>query len=441
MPNTIALRSATRRLLSAALALTAIPAALSAQAAPAAGTGTGAGWAAWSGCWAATLDNEDGAPADSAAAGRRVCVLPAGGELAELRTVERGRVVRTDTIDASGGRRARTREGCRGWEQASWSQDRRRVFTQSEYACEGGVTRTLRGVLALTPDGEWVDVRSLTAGGPAGVQVARFRPVTTPTGQLPAVDALLASRGMAIDAARRTASVSLTPAVVAEASQRAGANATSAWIATVGQPFALSARTLLTLKQAGVPGQVTDMMIAVSNPRVFAVAPADGRGTPRPAERLSSRGLADGGRGGQVVVLRPGAYDPFWGLGYGNYGYGYGYGYPGGAYGLNYGGYGYGRGYYPGYYPGGWFAGGVPVAIVRPATPTPRTRLTNGAGYSQEGGTPGASAYPRNSSSGSGGHTYTSPGGYGGGSGGGGASSGSSSSGSSGGGRAAKPRP
>lgn len=437
MPNHLMTHTTAGRLLSTMLALTAIPVALSAQAAPAAATG--AGWTAWTGCWAATLEGRDGVPVDSAAATRRVCVLPAGGHVAEVRTVERGRVVRTDTIDASGARRARTREGCRGWEQASWSQDRRRVFTQSEYACEGGVTRAVRGVLALTPSGEWVDVRSLTAGGPAAVQIARFHPAAIPRGVLPALDALVVSRGMAIDAAQTAAMAPLTPAVVAEASQRAGANTTSAWIAAVGQPFTLSARDLLALKQAGVPGQVTDMMIAVSNPRVFAVAAADGRGTPRPAERVA-RGLADGGRVGQVVVLRPGVYDPFWGMGYGTYGYGYGPGYLGSAYGLGYGpGYGFG---YGGYYPGGWFAGGVPVAIVRPATPTPRTRLTNGSGYSQEGGTPGAAAYPRNGWSASDGRTSMSPGGYSNGSSSRGSSSGSASSGgSSEGGRTAKPRP
>lgn len=435
MPNTMSSRPTKASRLSAALALVAVPTALSAQAAPAApAAATGAGWTAWYGCWAATLDRDDAALADSGAATRRVCVLPAGGESVAVHTVERGRVVRTDTIDASGVRRARTREGCRGWEQASWSQDRRRVFTQSEYACEGGGTRTVRGVLALTPDGEWVDVRAMTAGAPIGVQVARFRPTLSPVGEVPAMDALRATRGMAIDVARRTASVPLTPGTVAEAVERAGANSTAALVATIGQPFTLSARDLLALKQAGVPGQVTDMMIAVSNPRVFAVAAADGRGTPRPAERVA-RGLDDGGRGGPVVVLRPGVYDPFWGLGYGTYGYNSGY-----AYGL---GYGPGSAFgYSNYYPGGWFAGGVPVAIVRPATPEPRTQLTKGSGYSQEGGTPGAAAYPRSGSLGSEGRTYASPGGSGGGTSSAGASASANSGGSSSeGGRTAKPRP
>lgn len=415
------------RVLPAALALTVVPAALRAQAMPAAESsvnGAGPGWLAWYGCWTATRDGEDGAPATGT--GRRLCVLPAGSEAVEVRTIDGGRVTRTDTIDASGARRARAREGCRGWEQASWSQDRRRVFTQSEYACEGGTTRTVRGVLALTPDGEWIDVRAVNAGRPAGVQVARFRPLTTPAGEVPAIDALLAGRGLAIDAARRSAGVSLTPELVAEASRRAGGNSTAAWVATVGQPFALTGRQLLALQQAGVPGQVTDIMIAVSNPQVFTIASADGQGTPRAAER-ASRGLATGAPG-QTVVLRPSTWDPFWALGYGSYAYGLGYG----------SGYGYGRGYGR-YYPGGWFAGGVPVAIVRPVTPEPRTRLTNGAGYSQDGGTPAAAAYPRDRSSASDGRTSTSSSGSSGGSSGGSSSQGGSSS--SDGGRAAKPRP
>jgi hypothetical protein len=309
------------------------------------------------------------------------------------------------------------------------------VFTESEYACEGGVTRAARGVLALTADGEWLDVRALNAGGPAGVQVARFRPVTTPTGEVPAVDALLASRGMSIDAARRAAGTALTPDLVVEATRQAGGDLTAAWVASVGQPFKLTGRELVALQQAGVPGQVTDMMIAVSHPRQFAVAAADGRGTPRPAERVSGE-LASGGRRGGTVMLSPGLYDPFWGLGYGSYGYR-------NAYGL---GYGYGTGYGLGWgnaYPGGWFAGGVPVAIVRPpATPTPRTRLTNGSGYTQSGGQPGAAAYPRNASSGSEGRASSSPSGTSGSSSsGGGSSSGSTAGGSSEGGRAAKPRP
>jgi hypothetical protein len=314
------------------------------------------------------------------------------------------------------------------------------VFTESEYACEGGVTRTARGVLALTADGQWLDVRALNAGGPAGVQVARFRPVTPPAGEVPAVDALVASRGMSIDAARQAAGAALTPDLVVEATRRAGGDLTAAWVASVGQPFALTGRQLVALQRAGVPGRVTDMMIAVSHPRQFAVAAADGRGTPRPAERVSD-GLADGGRRGGTVVLSPGLYDPFWGLGYGSYGYrnayGLGYGYGTGA--------GYGAGYGLGWgnaFPGGWFAGGVPIAIVRPTTPTPRTRLTNGSGYTQNGGEPGASAYPRSTSSGFEERRATSPGGSSGSSSGGGSSSAGSTAGaSSEGGRAAKPRP
>jgi hypothetical protein len=346
MPNDGSSRPATRRLLSAALALAAAPAGLAAQATPAS-SGTGAGWTAWYGCWAAALDADDAPAPTGAAANRRVCVLPAAGEAVELRSIEDGRVVRRDTVDASGARRPRTREGCRGSERASWSNDRRRVFTESEYACEGGVTRTARGVLALTTDGQWLDVRALYAAGPARVQVARFRPVTTRTGELPDVDALIASRGMSIDAARGAAGAALTPDGVVEATQRAGGDLTAAWIATVGEPFTLTGRQLMALRQAGVPGQVTDMMIAVSHPRHFAVASADGRGTPRPAERVSVA-AGDGGRRGGTVLLRPGLYDPFWGAGYGGFGYR-------NAYGLGFGdGAGFGLGW-GGAFPGGWF--------------------------------------------------------------------------------------
>ena len=151
------------------------------------------------------------------------------------------------------------------------------------------------------------------------------------------------------------------------------------------QRFALDAKALIDLADAKVPARVTDLMVALSYPAVFAVNPSTGESDFIPDEREGARGE---GRAGYPRMsdpyygweryygmgLYPFGYSPY---GYSPYGY-YGYGYP-----MNYGyaGFGYG-GYGIG---GGWYYGTTPVIIVRndantpsPAAPHPSAAASPG---------------------------------------------------------------
>ncbi len=133
---------------------------------------------------------------------------------------------------------------------------------------------------------------------------------------------------------RRHASPRAEPSgltAVIEASHAADSAVVAAWLMEREQRFNIDAKTLVQLADAGVPGAVTDALVAVSNPSVFHVARAsagdrDGdceplhRRPPRERRRVSAMGVP---------------YDP-WSWGYLGYGYPIGYGY-------GYGSLGYGR--------------------------------------------------------------------------------------------------
>ena len=157
-----------------------------------------------------------------------------------------------------------------------------------------------------------------------------------------------------------------------------------AWLLERGQAFNFDANALVALADAGVPSRVTDALVAVSNPKAFAVARPDGR-------RNDDSDIV----GRRILV----PMDPSYGWG-GRYGYGYGYGLGYSPY--DYYGYGsYGR-YGPGYYY-------PPVVIVSPGTVVGGTssghgQVIKGRGYTQNetgSSSSSSSARPASSSTGS----------------------------------------
>jgi hypothetical protein len=234
----------------------------------------------------------------------------------------------------------------------------------------------------------------------------------------------LRERSAGVEAARLRAGASIGATAVIEASRSADSTVVAAWLLEREQRFALDSKTLVQLADAGVPGAVTDALVAVSNPAVFRVARASAPSDSLPLATVSSR------RRTSAMVV---PYDPWmWGT-YGldsyRYGYPYGYGY---GYGYGYSGYGYGynNGYYGGYAP--------PIIIVTGREPGAAAagQMVRGRGYTQPAGSPstGAPAHERPSRSEptytptSSGSSSSSP------------SSGGSSSGGSSEGRTAKPR-
>lgn len=394
-------------------------------AAPAMAQGAGASggrWAGWIGCWSAAPS--DGVSLLAGQTGPLVCITPTSeANVVQVATVSRDSVLSTQRVDASGNPQPMEAKGCTGTQRAHWSADERRVYLESSAVCEG-VKRTTSGILAMTSAGEWLDVQSLNAGDGEQMRVVRYHDAGVPASLPPEIASALSGRSMASQSARLAAGADIGDAAVREAVKNASAGVVEAWLLERGQHFALDARELVALADAGVPGRVTDAMVAVSNPDAFEIAHGGAQLQQR-AGRVASAEREDDVAGRRVyVTMVPWAwgYDPYYaGLYSGYYGYGRGYS----PYG-----YGYSTGYYGYGYPA--YGVGTPIVIVRGSQGETHGKLVKGRGYTpastasqpqpQPSRSPSTSSPSPRSSSGS-------------------SSSGSSSGGSSSSGRTAHERP
>jgi hypothetical protein len=373
-------------------------------------------WQPFAGCWAPGSDSAtplaENAPV--------VCLAPTGNTV-EMVAVGDGKVVARERVVASGARVPNERDGCTGWEQATWSADGHRLFRRAEFTCANGVHRVTQGVFAIAPDGAWLDVRGAGTGANAGVIAIRYRPTAIPAGLPAEMKAAIPAVTTATYDARAFAAVPLGPAEVVEASRLLDAPVASTLLVERGQGFLLDGKLLTKLADQGVPGRVIDAMVALSYPKVFAInrngAMPDRREPVGPGESVATTGRTI------PVYIDPWGWSP--------YGYGYGSGYGYGRYSP------YGYGYSPyGYGYGGYYGSGGPIIVVRPPSDdnsgSGHGRVVNGRGYTRSGGS-GGSASPAFSGDGGSSRGTSSSGG--------GSSAGGSSAGSSGGGgRTAKPR-
>lgn len=323
---------------------------------------SGSRWQGWLGCWTPAAPD---ALVPSAAP--LVCITPtSNADVVNVATVQNGKVLSTKTIDASGRTQPIEAKDCSGTQQAEWSADARRVYLKAVADC-AGTTRTTSGILAMSPTGDWLDVQGIAAGEGENVRVARYRDAGLPE-NLPAdIKSALEGRTASVQGARVAVGADIGTTAVIEASKKATPAVVEAWLLERGQRFALDAQTLTQLADAGVPARVTDAMVAVTNPKAFAVAHvAPSTQYNRPEDEVTGRRIP--------VFLAPPIYDPF---GWGYSGYGYGYGYPYGY------GYGYGNGYgYGGYY--GYPYYGTPVIVVPGSGNIPGNsggRMVKGEGY------------------------------------------------------------
>ena len=404
-------------------------------------TAANARWQAWVGCWRP----ED--PSQSPFIARPVvCVVPTPTASAvDVVTVDSGKLVSRYTVDASGAQRSVNRDGCTGWERARWSDDSLRVFLSSELTC-GAVRRSAAGIMSITQGGDWLTIDAVKAGANEAVRATRYRDVDAPA-QLPPEIAAAATLGRRLD--RRTAAIAagakLTSSIIVEAIQAADTAAVQAWLVERHEMYNLDSKTLIALADAGVPGSVTDIMIAASYPDEFHFSrgPAPGAMMAQPSALDSARIAADYLLSRDCDPLS--YYSPYgWGVNPCNsYSSSYRYGYPGNrlgyGYGYGYGGYGYGYGnpvYYGGAYGGAY--GGPVVIVQNNGNDAARGRAVKGQGYTRGGSSSsGGSSASTSSAPSSGGSSSGSS------SSGASSSSGSSSSGgsSSSSGRTAIPKP
>jgi hypothetical protein len=316
------------------------------------------------------------------------------GDAVDVTTVNEGKIVSMQRIDASGAERPLDAKGCTGVQRAIWSADERRIYLRSASTCDG-LKSTTSGILAMTASGEWLDVHGVSSYGGMEVRVARYRDAGIPAALPTEIAGALRDRSSS-EAARIAAGAAVGPTAVIEASHAADSSVVAAWLMEREQRFDVDAKTLVQLADAGVPGAVTDAIVAVSNPQVFHFARASQQmaqadeSITTPDERTQ-----EGPRARPRVSATGVPYDP-WSWGYSAYGYPFGYGYGSLGYG-RYGAYpyGYGYGYYGGYAP--------PIIVVTAAQAETHGQMVKGRGYTQtQGGSTGtASERPRS--------TYTPP--------------------------------
>ncbi len=223
---------------------------------------SGPRWQAWLGCWSAVTTGSSSSTQPSP----MLCVTPTNDpDVAEISAVTDGKIVSRDKLDASGRAQTIDAGGCTGTTTSIWSADQRRVFLHSAVSCSGQQSET-SAILAManTNGGEWIDVRSVSAGGNSEVRVARYRDAGLYSGIPSDIAAALSDRGMAVRAARLASTAQIGVRDVIEAARSADPAIVEAWLAENGQRYDIDSRALRELADAGVPGRVTDAMVSVS---------------------------------------------------------------------------------------------------------------------------------------------------------------------------------
>lgn len=356
---------------------------------------TDARWQPWIGCW------QPADPLAPSVTASIMCVVPADGGV-DVAGISDGKVTSREHVVADGARHATTRDGCTGTQQAQFSNDSRWVYLNSEYTC-AALHRATSGMLAMTTAGEWLDIQSVKVGASADVRAIHYRDAGVPASLPSEIAQAISGRTLAVATARSAAAGTIDVHDVVDASKHADTAVVQTWLAQRGGlPFEVDAGVLTTLADAGVPGSVTDLLVALGYPRTFAVQPGGAPDllTPSDSARVAAQYLW--GRGLPVDPFGLNYWDMY-ALRYGMYGYpyyGYGYGYS------RYDPYGYNYGYGPlGYH------GGAPVVVVRGARPQ-HGKVENGRGYTRRRGDDGGTAQPTTSRSPSSGSTRSSGGGH-----------------------------
>lgn len=328
-------------ILGAAAAFGGIPGALEAQE-----RNTRIAWQPFLGCW----------QPDGAEEGEGVLCFVADGNQLEMVTVAGGEITHREPFAADGQLRRIEQDGCVGEESARFSDDYQRIYTTSSVTCAGEPPRSGTGIIFMPAGDEWVDVRATGESGEEASAWAQWY-VRAGERELNALG-IESGRYTAPLAARAMAGSMRAPITiddVIDASRHVHEKAVEAWIAEVGQEFAnLDVDDLVRLDDAGVSGDLIDVIVAVSFPERFAVNRQQPSGAPA-----------------RYFGARPIWGDPYyssWGSRYGGYYSGWGYGY--GSY------------YSPYYYP-------RVIVDVRPIRPTSGGRVIAGRGYSSGGSSRG----------------------------------------------------
>ena len=182
-------------------------------------------WLPWVGCWEATeADSRD-----------MVCVRPSGAGI-EVSEIADGTARSRQTLAADGRAYPITLEGCQGTRTAEFSSDGRRIFTINEQACDGDVSRTSTGLIAMVAPDEWIDVQAAQEDGRGLGWARRYRPASAQAvadaGFADLGDRAVAARG--VPARHGVLVARPAPAAVADPAGQRGAGQRDAQLDAVG---------------------------------------------------------------------------------------------------------------------------------------------------------------------------------------------------------------
>jgi uncharacterized membrane protein YgcG len=257
-----------KRLITFALLAVAVPA-LAQPLAPAGQTAPDR-WAAWRGCWqlseesiadVARLLSEGASGSPTPATGGRVCVAPAPDGSAAMTTLVNDKPVQTEIIVPDGKPHPLSDPGCRGTQQAEWSQLGPRIYARTEVACGDQPVRIISGFSAVVSGPLWLDIQMVESGGRKSMRVRRYRPV---------MDRRADAASPAQEVLPLGGRISIPE--IKEAATKVAPETLQAIVLELGAGgYDLNARRLIELDDAGVPESVIDLMVALSFPKKFVV--------------------------------------------------------------------------------------------------------------------------------------------------------------------------
>lgn len=349
----------------------------------------------WVGCWNSVIPS---GTSGGAGMPTRACVIPSAQVAGSVDIVmyANDSILSRNALPLPGTSRARMVDDCTGQESSEWITGGTRLVLRGELTCPGNVSRVETGLMTMTPDGNWLQLQNLKVGDRQISTALHFRydanrglPGEAPAGAAVSNLALRLAAGSPYSLNEAVEVASLVPPALTEV-----------WLAEVGLPFKLTGKTIGQLADRGVPSSVIDMMVALANPRVFAVRasmPSDERPlgsdiAVRPTEQKGYTPRAYSvDRCGYSEASCYGPSGPgLWNLGWGFYPpwnpynvwsslplYSYDiYGRP-----IRYGSVG------PYYGTGGVYYGGGPIVVITrpaPSTPVESGRYVKGQGYTPD---------------------------------------------------------
>ncbi|MBW2715891.1 MAG: hypothetical protein JRD03_07435, partial [Deltaproteobacteria bacterium] len=220
---------------------------------------------AWLGCWD-VLANPDDDSQEPRVERQMICVEQGDAPAAlDMTVLVDERLVATETIVTNGSRQSVSDGGCDGWIRSVLSEDRRRIYLQSEATCADGKLKNLTGASMMVSGDRWIDIHALWVDGEREVLIQRYRPVGSGLARLPG------AMPNAMDNARRAAAARLTVENVIEALQVVDPAVVEAMLLESEASFGIDSDLLLRLDDAGAPGEVIDLMVALSFPDYFSV--------------------------------------------------------------------------------------------------------------------------------------------------------------------------